>query len=294
MAVPRMRESSRAVSQKASATVLREFLEDSTNVTKEPAAFQLRCKQMYQLGSAAAVPKKVVIVIDGKCKLWKLNQIIAECFNASHSKFVHHPKKGATVPGSCFVASRPLQPGRCNKALICSSETSTQLRSGDNFVDDRRYSVAQLFRGTSTRYALHREQADAAQTITLASPLLNADVTVRLDGIMLESYDSRNPFDPKRRHANGRRPLPRIVRSSFLSDVEIEAKNFVMQGYWEGSQVNFDSSYPAIQNYYRLSQRKPLFRKDGRDFDLNDPCHMAKDEESDTDIDADDMAATIR
>merc|ERR1712139_285131 len=235
-------------------------------------------------------PKKVVIIVDGKCRLWKLNQIIAECFNANQNKFEHDAKKGTAVLGSHFLVSRPLEPAQCDKVVIASRCSASSIGSDSGFINDQRFSVAQLFRGRSTRDALLREPAEEAQQVLFVSPLLNAKVAVSVDGIMLDTYDSRNPFDKNRRHSNGRRPLPRIVRSSFLSSVEIEAKNFVMQGYWEGSELKFDATYPAIHRYYRLSQRKPLFRKDGRDFDLNDATDVNKDEESDSDVETDSMS----
>jgi len=292
----RTAEPPRVVTQNLFKDRLAAFLENPRDVTTESAAFQLRCKQMCQIGCKETgilnVPKKVVIIVDGKCRLWKLNQIIAECFNASQHKFAHDPKKGVTVLGSHFTVSRPFQPAQCNKVVISSSSSASHMDIGSAFIDDRRCSVAQLFRGKSTRFALQRELSEAAQRVVFASPLLNADVSVSLDGIMLDSYDNRNPFDKKRRHSNGHRPLPRIVRSSFLGNVVIDAKNYVMQGYAGGSEVHFDASYPAIHGYYRVAQRKPLFRKDGRDFDLNDPHKAAKDDESDSD--AEEISANVR
>merc|ERR1712232_1160944 len=92
-------------------------------------------------------------------------------------------------------------------------------------------------------------------------------------------------FDKKRRHNNGLKPLPRIVRSSFLSVEEIEAKNVLMQGSREGPDFLLQIAPPmsALHANSRRSQRKPLFRKDGRDYDLHDLCYVSGDEESDTD-----------
>merc|ERR1719247_2617650 len=49
---------------------LRSFLLSAKCLTDEPAAFQLRCKQPGTDGKLA----KVVIVVGGKCRLFKLNQ----------------------------------------------------------------------------------------------------------------------------------------------------------------------------------------------------------------------------
>merc|ERR1712216_1120206 len=150
--------------------------------------------------------------------------------------------------------------------------------------------------GTSTRDALIREPADAAQRVSFLSPSLEGEVLVTLDGIMLDSYDShtmlfskdkkkkkRPVLDKLRRHSNGRRPLPRIVRSSFLSIAEIEAKNIFMQGSREGPDflLRIATPWSALHESCRRSRRKPLFQKDGRDFDLNDLCHKNHDVESD-------------
>jgi len=57
-----------------------------------------------------------------------------------------------------------------------------------------------------------------------------------------------------------------------MSLADIETKNNILQGYERGRNglVKFDTAWPSIHAYYRRSQRKPLFRKDGKDFDLND------------------------
>jgi len=266
--------------------VMRSFLEDPTGVTIEPAAFQLRCKQNCQVGHNETVSRKVVVIVSGKCRLWKLNQIIAECFDAAEHDFSPEPKKGETIPGSRFLVSRPLEPGQCSNVVICSNSLAAQAPSKSAFIDDREYRVAELFRGKSTRYGLQREPAEAAQQVVFSSPLLSADVTVSLDGIMLDSYDSQNLFDKKRRHSNGKKPLPRVVGSSFLSTPQIEALNIVMQGSQQGPDFlqRFDTSWSAIHAACRRSQRKPLFRQDGSDFDLHDLGHAAGEEDVDTDV----------
>merc|ERR1712078_330647 len=62
-----------------------------------------------------------------------------------------------------------------------------------------------------------------------------------------------------------------MVGCSFMSLADIEAKNNILQGYESGRNglVKFDTAGPSIHAYYRRSQRKPLFQKDGKDFDLN-------------------------
>jgi hypothetical protein len=261
------------------------FLRNPVGATCDPAAFQLRCKQFRQ-DKSMHLSKKVVLIVSGKCSLWKLNQIIAECFTVGEQDFVHESKKGETVLGSHFLVSRPIHPGRCSNVMICSS-SSASASGCPSFLPDQSYTVAQLFRGRSTRYALEREPGEAAQSVTYVSPLLSAGVEISLDGIMLDSYDSGNLFDKQRRLCNGQRPLPRIVRSSFLNVAEIESKNMVMRGSRQGPDflLKFDESWSAIHASSRRSQRKPLFRKDGRDFDLCDSCYVHGDEETDTDVD---------
>jgi len=275
---------------------LQKFLNSPAGVTTDAAAFQLRCKQTSQVrseetGEVRKVVRKVVVVVGGRTKLWKLNQTIAECFEAADGEFSHSPNAGTTVLGSRFIVSRPLKPGVCDKVLICSARSAAHVGSHDAaapFVDDRSFSVAQLFRGTSTRTALVRKPSEAAQRVSFASPKLGSEVSIFLDGIMLPSYDSRNLFDKKRRHSNGWRPLPRIVRSSNLLKVEeIEAKNIVMQGDREGPDYLLKMATPwsDFHSSSRRSQRKPLFRKDGRDYDLHDLCYVSGDEETDSDAD---------
>jgi hypothetical protein len=257
-----------APSGASSADNLRYLLEDPTGVTTKPAVFQLRCKHKCEVSE---VTKNVVIVVGGKFTLWKLNQIIGECFNASDHDFEPKKGKGATVLGSHFQVSRPLEPGHCDKVIISSRCSASHVGKTD-FVDDRNYTVAELFRGTSTRCALEREAGDAAQQVTFASPLLSADVSVGLDGIMLDSYDSGNVFDKNRRHGNGKMPLPRIVCSSFLDLGEIETKNNAMQCSQKGVDFlsKFDNSWSGIHASYRRSEYRQLFREGGGDFGLVD------------------------
>jgi len=274
------------------AGALRMFLMNAIGVTSEPAAFQLRCTQKAGEG---VTPRTVVFVVGGKCRLWKLNQVLAECFDVSEEEFSYEPLKGRPVLGSRLVVTRPQEPGKCSKALICSRRSAI-VGGQIDCVDDRNHSVAELFRGASTRDALVRLPQDAAQRVCFISPSLETEVAVTLDGIMLDSYDSHTLFDQDkkknkkrpvldklRRHCNGRRPLPRIVRSSFLSTAEIEAKNIFMQGSREGPDflLKIATPWSALHTSCRRSQRKPLFRKDGRDFDLNDLCHVNGDVESD-------------
>lgn len=260
---------------------LSSFIEDPSGVTKESAAFQLRCKQQGQDG------RKVVVVVRGKCKLRKLNHVIAECFGAGQEAFAYEPKKGGSILGSHFSVSRPHGPGQCSMVIISSASSASQIGRSSSFIDDQDVSVAQLFRGTSTGSALEREASEAAQEVMFASPLLSADVSITLDGIMLDSYDSHNLFDKNRRHGNGRRSLPRIVRSSFLSVADIEEKNVVMQGSRQGPDIlqQFDSAWSAIHASCRRAQRQPLFRKDGSDFELFDLRHVSGNDESDSDVD---------
>lgn len=264
---------------------LRIFLRDPVGVTSQPSAFQLRCRQTCK---ASKKTFKVVIVVGGKCSLCKFNQTIAECFDAGEGEFTHEPTKGATALGSRFIVSRPVNPGQCDKVLICSKRSAAHVGSKDLFADDRSFSVAQLFRGKSTRLALEQEPSEAAQQVVFSSPCLGNDVTITLDGIMLVDYDSRKLFDKTRRHSNGWKPLPRIVRSSFLSVAEIEAKNILMQGPREGPDylLKIGTPWSAIHASSRRSQRKPLFRQDGRDYDLHDLCYVGGDEETDNDDDS--------
>jgi len=275
----------------SSADALSAYLKNPVGVTSEPAAFQLRCTQKCEEGP----PRTVVFVVGGRCRLWKLNQVIAECFDVSEEDFSYEPLKGRSVLGSRFVVTRSQDPFQCSKALICSRRSAI-IGGQVACVDDRNCTVAELFRGKSTRDALEREPADIAQRVSFMSPSLDAEVLVTLDGIMLDSYDSHTLFDTNtrknkkrpvldkvRRHCNGRRPLPRIVRSSFLSIAEIEAKNIFMQGSREGPDflLRIATPWSALHESCRRSQRKPLFQKDGRDFDLNDLCHVNHDVESD-------------
>lgn len=274
------------------ADALRKFLMNPIGVTTEPAAFQLRCVQKAAEGEPA---RTVVFVVGGKCRLWKLNQVLAECFDLSEEEFSYEPLKGRPALGSRLVVTRPLEPGKCSKALVCSKRSAI-VGGQIDCADDRNHSVAELFRGKSTRDALEQLPADAAQRVCFMSPSLETEVVVSLDGIMLDSYDSHTLFDQDkknrkkrpaldkmRRHCNGRRPLPRIVRSSFLSTAEIEAKNIFMQGSREGPDflLKIATPWSSLHESCRRSQRKPLFRKDGRDFDLNDLCHVNRDVESD-------------
>jgi hypothetical protein len=263
------------------ASGLRGFLRDPTGVIDESASFQLRCKQFSKDGFTKY---KVVVIVSGKTRLWKLNQIIAECFDAGEGEFTYEAKQGTTVLGSRFIVSRP----QCDKAIICSSSSAAHVGSPSDFLDDRNFSVAQLFRGKSTREALIQDAADAAQQVSFCSPCLANEVHMSLDGIMLDRYDSQKLFDKKRRHNNGSKPLPRIVRSSFMSVAEIEAKNVLMQGAREGPDFLLRIATPmsALHEASRRSQRKPLFRKDGRDYDLHDLCYVSGDEESETDEEA--------
>lgn len=247
---------------------LRSFLEDPTGATKEAAAFQLRCKLL----SEAQNCKTVVVVVGGKCRLWKLNQIIAESFDAGAGAFLSEPDQGATVDGSCLMVSRQMHPGQCSNVLVCSAASAHSLDIRSSYLDDKDYSVAELFRGKSTRTALFRDPADATQKVIFSSPLLGAEVSVSLDGIMLDRYDSGNRLDKQRRQGNGRRALPRIVGSSFLGFSEIEARNDILAGSKDRPNFlrEFDESWSAIHANYRRSQRQPLFSEDGADFDPNE------------------------
>jgi len=276
-----------APSGASSADNLRYFLEDPTGVTTKPAVFQLRCKHTCEV---TEVTKNVVIIVGGKFTLWKLNQIIGECFNANDHDFEPKRGKGATVLGSHFQVTRPLEPGHCDKVII-SSRCSASHVGKTEFVDDRNYTVAELFRGTSTRCALEREPGDAAQQVTFASPLLSADVAVSLDGIMLDSYDSGNVFDKNRRHGNGKMPLPRIVCSSFLDLAQIETKNNAMQCSQKGFDFlsKFDNSWSGIHASYRRSEYRQLFREGGGDFGLVDARrhHVGEHDDAEEAWDAD-------
>lgn len=259
---------------------LRSFLEDPAGVTVEPAAFQLRCTQLCKVASkdtfqVSTVCKKLVVAVDGSCSLWKLNQIIAECFNASVDEFEPEPTKGKIVSGSCFLVSQPLHPGQCNNVIISSDSAAS--RAG---LDDRHYSVAHLFRGVSTGYTLHRAPAEAAQQVIFESPMLSSAVAVSLDGIMRDSCNGiiLDDLEEERRHSNGERHLPRIIQSSFLSTSETEAKNIFMLS--PDLLLQLDNPWSTAHASYRRAQRKPLFRKDGADFDL---CHMSEDEATDAD-----------
>lgn len=247
---------------------LRSFLEDPTGATKEAAAFQLRCKLL----SEAQNCKTVVVVVGGKCRLWKLNQIIAESFDAGAGAFCSEPDQGATVNGSCFMVSRQMHPGQCSNSPVCSAASAHSLDIHSSYLDDKDYSVAELFRGKSTRTALFSDPADATQKVRFSSPLLGAEVSVSLDGIMLDRYDSGNRLDKQRRRGNGRRALPRIVGSSFLGFGEIEARNDILAGSKDRPNFlrEFDASWSAIHANYRRSQRQPLFSEDGADFDPNE------------------------
>lgn len=259
-----------------------EYLENPKGVTAKPAVFQLRLKQTSEVDGAA---KKTVIIVGGKSSLWKLNQIIGECFNASDHEFEPKKGKGATVLGSHFKVSRPVAPGRCNEVMI-SSRCTAAYAGTRAFVDDRNYTVAELFRGTSTRCALHREPGDAAQRVVFSNPLLSADVSVSLDGIMLDNYDSGNVFDKSRRNGNGKLPVPRIVCSSFLGFGDLEAKNNAMQGSQKGGCLSmFDASWSAIHASYRRSEYRQLFREGGGDFGPADKRnqHVGGDEDADHD-----------
>merc|ERR1719253_1519139 len=148
-----------SVARGAAVEAMRSFLVNSVdNVTSEPAAFQLRCQHVCEGTSGS---KDAVIIVGGKCTLWKLNQIIAECFDASEHEFAHEAKKGTTVLGSRFLVSRPLPPGQCGKVTVCSRHSAAQVGTSAAFIDDQNFSVAQFFRGRSNRSSLQRDTADA-------------------------------------------------------------------------------------------------------------------------------------
>lgn len=180
----------------------------------------MRLKQICQatccegFSEVTNAPREVDIVVDGKCNLWKLNKIIAECFDASDG--VLKKNKNATILGSHFAVSRPLKPGQCNKVVICSEASALRIGSASDFVDDRCYTVSQLFRGKSmsSRLALG-EMTEATHQVTFASPLLSAEVDVSLYDFLGSRY--------------ARKPLSQIVHSSFLSVEELQGKNLVMQ-----------------------------------------------------------------
>jgi len=239
------------------------FLENPVGVTTKPAVFQLRCTQIRKVSEPV---QKIVIIVGGRFTLWKLNQIIGECFNARDHAFEPNKCKGATVLGSHFKVSRPLQPGHCDNVLISSRCTASQIGSDTAFLDDRGYTVSELFRGTSTRCALQREPGDASQQVVFSSPLLSADVSVSLDGIMLDSYDTGYGFDKNRRHGNTKLPTPRIVCSSFLGLGEIEDKNAAMQGSQKGPDFLSHTSWSGIHAPWRLSEYRQLFHEGGGDF----------------------------
>merc|ERR1711966_279734 len=98
------------------------------------------------------------------------------------------------------------QPHQCSEVMIGSNCSAYQAGSATSFVDDQECTVAQLFRGKSTRLSLEREPSEVLQAVTFMSPALSAGIAVSLDGIMLDSYDSGNIFDKARRHSNGKRP----------------------------------------------------------------------------------------
>jgi hypothetical protein len=259
-----------------SANALRAFLKNPAGVAREPAAFQLRCT--LQRAGKDSTAKTIVFITSGKCSLWKLNQIVAECFGGTAQKFAYEANQGAIVPGSYFAVSRPLEPGQCNKAMLSSNSTASS-RSGRDpaFIDDRSSTVAMLFRGTSTGLSLERDAHEAAQLVSFSSPSIGADVIISLDGTMLDSYDSRDIYDKNRRYGNGRKTLPRIVCSSFLGATEIEKMNITFQGSrYPEFLSRFDSTWSAIHASCRRSQRMPLFHSDGADFDPNS-CPSSED-----------------
>jgi len=181
-------------------------------------------------------------------------------------EFYYEPMKGKTVLGSHLKVSRPLAPGQCIGVIVCSSQSAKNIGSAGNFIDDRKFNVAQLFRGTSTREELSRAPADAAQRVVFNTPRLDGEVGVSLDGIMLDSYDCHIMRAPDRRHANNMH-LPRIVESSFMGDSCIESKNFTMLGDRKNhSQFLSHESQAAINASFRRWMRRPLFCKDGSDY----------------------------
>ena len=73
---------------------------------------------------------------------------------------------------------------------MCSSRSAKHIGSGDAFTDDKQYSVAQLFRGVSTRDSLEQPASEAAQRVSFVTPSLPASIDVSLDGIIIDPYDA--------------------------------------------------------------------------------------------------------
>lgn len=220
----------------------------------EAPAFQFRC---MQIGSM----RQVIFAISGAHNLFKLNQTIAECFNVGSGAFQHHPQKGATVPGSHFLISRPLGPAECTSALICNKRTAKKM--GFPFIEDRSVPISRLFRGTSTGYALEMSDSEAQQHVEYHSPSLSAPIEIKLEGIL---PNTREEIDGYHRGRN-REPLPRIMGSTFLSEHDIDRKNFAMLGDREQPKYLFRAgeSQEAVNRTYTKARRSLLFREDGSD-----------------------------
>jgi len=207
----------------SSADTLEEFLNEGV---MRSGAFKLRLKQVGQatccegFGEVSTVSREIDIIVDGKCSLPKLNQIIVESFSEGEGAFTPS-KRGVTVLGSHFAVSRPLElRSRCNKVVICSEPSALRIGSAADFVNDRHYTVSQLFRTMSTlsRIALGDLEGEAPEIeVIYACPSLSAKVNVSLHDHIGSRY--------------GRKPLSQIVRSSFLSVEELQAKNIMIQAF---------------------------------------------------------------
>jgi hypothetical protein len=210
----------KASSSSYSADALQEYLNGGK---ARVGSFQLRLRQTLPptccegFGDVAAAPtRKIDIVVDGKCTLSKLNQVIAQCFDPSFTA-LQKTKKGTTALGSHFKVSRPIETGHCKMGIICSEASAVHVGSASEFVDERCYSVAQVFRGKSASSRIDRcGPADATtQQVIFASPLLSTEVDVSLYDFLGSDF--------------GRKPVSQIVSSSFMNVEEMQAKNLMMQ-----------------------------------------------------------------
>ena len=70
-------------------------------------------------------------------------------------------------------------------SVAATEQVVSQKSWKDVAVAHKKFNVAQLFRGASTRVELERAPADAAQRVIFSTPSLGHEVVVSLDGIMV-------------------------------------------------------------------------------------------------------------
>lgn len=142
------------------------------------------------------------LLFSGKNTMFKLNQYIAEAFDVGCGGQFQDPGGGKIGQGTCFVVHRPLEPGKCDGALVCGRRG---LVEGCPYIAHKEVKVGVLFQGTNDGIRLIQEEHSKAMKVTYISPQLQHPVSVKVEGIMPNS--AKPP-----RHAN-KEPLPRVSHS---------------------------------------------------------------------------------